>query len=53
LKYGGVGKVSGSHSSEYEDEVFGMLRHVVCEKFTDVSEELTASIVRAMSNSLP
>jgi hypothetical protein len=44
------GEISGSHGGLYEDESSGMLRCVVWYKFTDVSEVLTASIIRVMTS---
>jgi hypothetical protein len=46
-----MSEISGFHGGEYEDGcLLGCLRRVVWWKFTDVSEVLTASIVRAMSD---
>jgi hypothetical protein len=43
-------EISGSHGGEYEDGCLsGLLRCVVWYKFTDVSELLAASIIRARS----
>jgi hypothetical protein len=41
-------EISGSHGDEYEVEFSGMYRYVVL-MLTDVSEERTASIIRAMT----
>jgi hypothetical protein len=40
------GDVSGSHGGDCEGDLSGMLRRVVWLKFTDVSEVLTAAIIR-------
>jgi hypothetical protein len=43
-------KISDFHGGEYEDDsLFGILQLVVSYKLTDVSEVLTAAIIRAMS----
>jgi hypothetical protein len=43
-------KCSGSHGGEYEDDLSsGLLRRVVWQKFTDVSEVLAASIIRTIT----
>jgi hypothetical protein len=48
---GGHGnEISGSHGGDYEDGSSGLLRRVVWLKFTDVSEVLTASVIRAMTH---
>jgi hypothetical protein len=45
-----VDETSGSEGGEYEDDWLhpGLLGHVVWWKFTDVSEVLVASIIRAL-----
>jgi hypothetical protein len=42
-------EISGSHGGEYEVEFSGMYRCVVL-MLTDVSEERTASVIRAMTH---
>jgi hypothetical protein len=44
----GRGETSGSHEVDYEDDSSGVLRLLVYQKFTDVSEMLTVSIIRAI-----
>jgi hypothetical protein len=41
-------EISGSHGDDYEDDYWDLSR-VILYKFTDVSEELIASVIRAVS----
>jgi hypothetical protein len=43
-----VGEISGSHSSEYEDNSQLGIRRIVLRKYIDVSEVPIASIIMAM-----